>query len=158
MEAAHPVKWPHRAQAKSLFDIAQGTTSPRVRCAGRLISDSLNSRRRNVKFESLKLWAQLVAGTAIACSTAALGQTVLPTASVFTQRVQWIAAFEGMPQAALHAYFLRCEAASRGGLLVLDDAIRCAMAWDALLKRDFNGDVEGLLAWWRKNRHLQPTP
>ena len=157
METAHPLEWPKCAQPKTSFEVAS-TTSPPVRCTVRVSGDSLNPPKRIAKFDSLKLCAQLLPGVAIACSTAAFGQTVQTTMSVFTERVQWIAAFERMPRASRQAFFLRCDAASREHLLALDDAVRCAMAWDALLKQDFNGDVNGLLAWWREHRDLQPMP
>jgi hypothetical protein len=32
------------------------------------------------------------------------------------------------------------------------EAVPCAMAWDALLKRQFGGNVEAFLAWWRAHR------
>jgi len=33
-------------------------------------------------------------------------------------------------------------------------AVRCAMAWGALLKRGFGSDVNALLAWWREQKDL----
>ena len=91
-----------------------------------------------------------IAGTLLAWSTVTSAQTMEPSLSVFTQREQWIAAFQQMPPERLRTYFLRCDRESRDHLLELDAAVRCAMAWDALLQRAFAGDVEALLAWWRE--------
>lgn len=157
MTTAHPHKWPKWTQPQAFFNVAS-TNSPRVGSPFGPSGASLNARKRIARFDSLKLCAQLLAGATIACSTAAIGQTLEPTTSIFTERVQSIAAFERMPRPSLQAFFLRCDAESRESLLALDDAVRCAMAWDALLKRDFKGDVHSLLAWWREHRHPQPMP
>lgn len=89
--------------------------------------------------------------------TVSLAQAAEPVLGIFSQREQWIAAFEQLPQASLRAIFLRCDRESREHLLDPDDAVRCAMAWDALLKRGFANDVNALLAWWREQRDLTTT-
>lgn len=93
----------------------------------------------------------LMAGAVLAW-TLSLAQAAEPTLGVLSHRAQWIAAFEQLPEARLRTYFLRCDHESREHLLQYDDAVRCAMAWDALLKRGFANDVHALLAWWREQR------
>lgn len=99
----------------------------------------------------------LMAGAVLAFPVVALAQAAEPTLSVFSHREQWIAAFEQLPEARLRAFFLHCDRESREHLVQFDDAVRCAMAWDALLKRGFANDVNALLAWWREQRDLITT-
>lgn len=80
----------------------------------------------------------------------ALGAHVDETPS--TPREQLLARFEQMPEPVLATAFLRCDREARARVLSLDDGARCAMAWDALLRRAFGGDVDALIAWWRVNR------
>lgn len=86
-----------------------------------------------------------------------LGQTPAPGAREpaeipGTSREQLLARFERMSEPALATAFLRCDREARVRLLSLDDGAQCAMAWDALLRRVFAGDVDALIAWWRVNR------
>jgi hypothetical protein len=67
-------------------------------------------------------------------------------------REQLLEAFERMPEARLKVVFLRCARDSSQRMLGLDEAMPCAMAWDALLRRGFGGNVDSLLAWWRFHR------
>lgn len=67
-------------------------------------------------------------------------------------REQWLASFDRMAEPALAAAFLRCDREARARMLGFEDGVRCAMAWDALLRRVFAGDVDALIAWWRVHR------
>jgi hypothetical protein len=69
-----------------------------------------------------------------------------------TPREQLVARFDHMSEPALATAFLRCDREARTRVLSLDDGARCAMAWDALLRRVFAGDVDALIAWWKANR------
>ena len=69
--------------------------------------------------------------------------------SVLAGREQILAAYDRMPRAQIERVFMRCDASSRDTMLGFEEGVVCAMAWDALLKREFDGDVEALLAWWR---------
>lgn len=63
-----------------------------------------------------------------------------------------MARFDHLPRAALESAFLRCDREARVRVLSLDEGAHCAMAWDALLRRVFAGDVDALIIWWRANR------
>lgn len=82
----------------------------------------------------------------------ASGQEAMPALAWFGEREQMLAAMEAMPQPQLKAAFLRCDRASNQRMLDLGEAVPCAMAWDALLKREFGGNVDAMLAWWRAQR------
>lgn len=96
---------------------------------------------------------------AMVCATVARVQAQATSAgpSLVTHREQWLAAMNEWPLDRLKTYFLLCDLESRMHWMGLDDGARCAMAWDALLKRCFSGDVEAMLAWWRFHR-LQREP
>lgn len=55
----------------------------------------------------------------------------------------------------LEQLFMRCDAESSRSLLDFSEGVLCAMAWDALLKNSYGGDVQALLAWWRAQRQAQ---
>lgn len=108
--------------------------------------------------KAFKRCVTLMAGAVLACPTVSLAQAAEPALGVFNHREQRVAVFEQLPETRLRAFFLRCDRDSREHLLPLDDAVQCAMAWDALLKRGFANDVNALLAWWREQRDLTTTP
>jgi len=87
-----------------------------------------------------------------AASGMATAQDATPVIVVPGARERLLATFHAMPDAPLRAMFLRCASDSSVRMLGLDEAVPCAMAWDALLRRGFNGDVNALLAWWRAHR------
>lgn len=98
------------------------------------------------------------ASVAIACC--ALWQTATAQAwevdlSMLTSRDQLLAAFDHMPRPQLEQLFMRCDAESSRSVLGFGEGVLCAMAWDALLKSGFSGDVQALLAWWRAQRQAQ---
>lgn len=107
--------------------------------------------------KAFKRCVTLMAAAVLACPAVSLAQAAEPALRVLSHREQWVAAFEQLPEARLRAFFLRCDRESREHLLPLDDAVQCAMAWDALLKRGFANDVNALLAWWREHRDLTTT-
>jgi len=72
--------------------------------------------------------------------------------SAFNAREQLLAAFERMPEPQLKSFYLLCSREASQRMLDFDDAARCSMANDALLKRSFRGDFDALLAWWRVYR------
>ncbi|WP_418316883.1 hypothetical protein [Piscinibacter sakaiensis] len=57
--------------------------------------------------------------------------------------------FDHLPVPRLEAQVLACDRSSRIRMMGFEEGALCAMAWDALLKRHFGGDVNALLAWWR---------
>ncbi len=86
-------------------------------------------------------------------------ERVAPTIKALSDqgaRVALLAHFERLPETHLKAVFLHCAHESSRRMFDLDEAVPCAMAWDALLKRGFAGNVEALLAWWRAQRDLAP--
>ncbi len=93
------------------------------------------------------------------CMLAAAGPFGIATAqeaprpvALLGAREPLLAVFDAMPEARLKATFLRCDQESSQRVLDLGEAVPCAMAWDTLLKREFGGDVDALLAWWRAHR------
>jgi len=99
---------------------------------------------------------RLLAFLAAALPFASHAQEAPSMTAVLAQREEMIAAFEAMPQAPLQRLFLRCARESSERLFDVGEAVPCAMAWDALLKRGFDGNVDGLLAWWRAHRDQPP--
>jgi hypothetical protein len=86
-------------------------------------------------------------------STSGLGADDLAFAdTTVLPRAQWPASFDRMPEQALATAFLRCHREAQVRMLSFEDGVRCAMAWDALLRRVFAGNVDALLAWWRVHR------
>lgn len=69
-----------------------------------------------------------------------------------TPREQMLASFDRLPEPALATAFLQCDRDARTRLLGMDEGVRCAMAWDALLRRVFANDVDALIAWWKVHR------
>ena len=69
-----------------------------------------------------------------------------------TPREQLLARFEHMSEPVLETAFLQCDREARARVLSLDEGARCAMAWDALLRRVFAGNVDALIAWWKVKR------
>lgn len=67
-------------------------------------------------------------------------------------REQHLANFDHMPLTRLELVFLQCSRESSRRMLSFDEAVPCAIAWDALLRRRFDGKVEALLVWWRTRR------
>lgn len=80
----------------------------------------------------------------------ASAQDVAETA--VTPREQMLASFDRLPEPALATAFLQCDRDARTRLLGMDEGVRCAMAWDALLRRVFANDVDALIAWWKVHR------
>jgi hypothetical protein len=89
---------------------------------------------------------------ALTAPAALHAQTVDATLGVFAARERLLAHFDGLPEPHLKTVFLRCAEESSQRALGLEEAVPCAMAWDALLRRSFAGDVEALLGWWRTHR------
>lgn len=93
-----------------------------------------------------------LAAAFLALSTAACAEDPLASAQRPGWPEQLVAEFDGMSLSRLESLFLHCSKESSERVLDLGDAIHCAMAWDALLRRRFSGDVDRLLAWWRLRR------
>lgn len=66
------------------------------------------------------------------------------------------ARFEGISDADLKAYFLRCSGEAAQRMLGFSEGAQCSSAQDALKARVFGGDFNALLAWWRSRRE-QPA-
>jgi hypothetical protein len=107
--------------------------------------------------QAIKRCLMQVAVVVLAGPAVSFAQVQEPPLGALSSRDQWIATFEQLPEAKLRTIFLRCDRESREHLLQFDEAVMCAMAWDALLKRGFTHDVEAMLAWWRENRDATPA-
>jgi hypothetical protein len=90
---------------------------------------------------------------ALLASASGLGaQNLVSGDSAIAAREHWLASYDRLPEPALAEAFLRCDREARVRMLSFEDGVRCAMAWDALLRRVFVGDVDALIAWWRIRR------
>jgi hypothetical protein len=63
-----------------------------------------------------------------------------------------VAFYDQMPEAALRQAFLRCDREASRRMMDFAEGVHCAVAWDTLLRRDYAGNVDKLLDWWRKQR------
>jgi hypothetical protein len=96
--------------------------------------------------------AAVLATAMLGFATASPAQEPMSILSVFAAREQLLATFERMPEPELKSFYLVCSRESSQRMLDFDNAVRCSMANDALLKRSFRGDFDALLAWWRVAR------
>lgn len=60
--------------------------------------------------------------------------------------------FEQVPPDCLKAFFLHCSRVAEQRVLPLAEAAVCSVGYEVLLKREFGGDFDALLAWWRVRR------
>lgn len=97
--------------------------------------------------------AGAMATAMLGLASASQAEDSVSTLSVLTARESFLAAFESMPEPQLKKYFLMCSRESSQRMLDFDDAVRCSMANDALLKRSFGGDFGELISWWRIHRN-----
>ena len=86
---------------------------------------------------------------------AALGSVVAEAAPAAGQVVSSAPARPSV--AALKHEYLRCDRASSQARLTLEAAAYCGAVSDELLRREFDGDLDLLLAWWRSARQA-PVP
>ena len=66
-----------------------------------------------------------------------------------------LARLQQQPDHCLKTVFMRCSLASEQRLLETETAFACSMAYEALLKKSFEGDFKALLAWWQSTRTPQ---
>ena len=57
-----------------------------------------------------------------------------------------------LPVRELQRLFLACDRQASPMLMSAADAAACSHAYEALLKRGFDGDFKRLLAWWQGER------
>ena len=94
--------------------------------------------------------AHVIAATVLALPIASA--QAQDAARVFAWREELLARLDGMALPHLQAQFLRCSKEASERMFDMAEAVPCAMAWDALLKRQFGGNVQALLVWWRVHR------
>jgi hypothetical protein len=58
----------------------------------------------------------------------------------------------GMTSAQLRTAYLECDHLSAQAILAQDEMIACVAVGDVLLQRDFGGELERMLHWWRGAR------
>lgn len=61
------------------------------------------------------------------------------------------------PVGALKRSYLQCDQVSSQERMTLAAAAYCSAVSDELLRREFRGDLDLMLAWWRSQRRA-PTP
>lgn len=71
----------------------------------------------------------------------------------FGDRARTLVRFEQLPRQCHQALFLRCSRDAGERLLGPGDAAGCSIAYEALLRHEFGGDFNALLAWWRIHRN-----
>lgn len=64
-------------------------------------------------------------------------------------RAGTLAQFEGLPSHCLKSIVRRCTTAAGEAMLDTGSAAACSFGYEALLRKDFGGDFQALLAWWR---------
>ena len=103
----------------------------------------------------------LALATASWCASAQPGSTQAGTIGcrVAASRIQPLAEharvqaeFAQLSGACLKELYLRCSRESSQGLLDFGEAALCSSGHEALLKSEFGGDFNALLAWWRVHR------
>ena len=72
--------------------------------------------------------------------------------SLTANRQELRAGLDRLPQAQLQRLILRCDSEAATRILDVSEAVPCAMALDALLEREFRGDFQAFLAWWREQK------
>ena len=75
----------------------------------------------------------------------------------FFERDASVRYYQELPMQCLRAVFMRCSAQAGNELLDLGSAVACSDGYEALLKREFNGDFQALLAWWRQTKPADKT-
>ena len=48
--------------------------------------------------------------------------------------------------------FLLCDTASNHGVMDIDEAAVCSIAYEVLLKKKFHGDFQAFLTWWHLHK------
>lgn len=69
-----------------------------------------------------------------------------------SQRTRVEAEFAQLSGTCLKELYLRCSRESSQNLLGFREAVLCSFGHETLLKREFGGDFNALLAWWRVHR------
>jgi hypothetical protein len=103
----------------------------------------------------------LAAVLASCCASAQPGpaQAVATGCAAATSRIQPLAEHAGVQAefarlsgTCLKELYLRCSRESSQGLLDFGEAALCSFGHEALLKGEFGGNFNALLAWWRVHR------
>jgi hypothetical protein len=63
-----------------------------------------------------------------------------------------------LTSAQLRTAYLACDRLSAQSTLEVDEMIACVVVGDVLLKRDFGGQFELQLQWWRGARGASAAP
>jgi len=105
----------------------------------------------------LRTWNSSACGVLVAAgliAALAMAGTVQgrEPASLASNRQELRAELDRLPQAQLQGLILRCDREAATRILDVSDAVPCAMALDALLERQFRGDFQAFLAWWREQK------
>lgn len=69
-----------------------------------------------------------------------------------SERTRVQAEFAQLSTACLKELYLRCSHGASQGLLGFGEATWCSFGHEALLKSEFGGDFNALLAWWQVHR------
>lgn len=77
------------------------------------------------------------------------------TDGLFGPREQALAVVAGMTTKRLQDVYLRCADQSTERVLDVGEAVACGMVADTLMRRQFDGDLDAMLAWWRTHRDRQ---
>jgi hypothetical protein len=93
-----------------------------------------------------------LAAVLFASNAARATEGLVASLSVFTAREQMLAEFDRVPVPVLEAAVLHCDRVATRTLLDFEDGVRCAMAFDALLRRAFADDFAAMISWWRAHR------
>jgi len=118
-------------------------------------TNQLNVDRRNdqalARHVRRGLLALLAVGTALIAPTAGLAQP-LRHVDFNASRPEIVAQLGAVPAHELRRVYLACARESNQRLLEPGEAVVCTTVADTLLAREFHGNFEALLAWWRAQR------
>jgi hypothetical protein len=67
-------------------------------------------------------------------------------------RPEIVAQMNDVPAHELRHVYLACARESKQRLLDIGEAVVCTTVADTLLAREFHGNFEALLSWWRTHR------
>lgn len=88
----------------------------------------------------------------LACAGVAAAQDLAPAIRAVEASERLHALLSAMPEGQLKQVNLNCARESGKRRLSSEEALPCSIAFDVLLKRGFDGDIDRLVAWWRVHR------
>ncbi|MCM2253845.1 MAG: hypothetical protein NDJ19_15900 [Ramlibacter sp.] len=102
--------------------------------------------------ESIMIRCRVFAIHVLAFAGVAAAQDLAPGIHAIGASERMHAMLSTMPEGQLKQVNLNCARESSQRRLSPEEALPCSIAFGALLKRGFDGDIDRLIAWWRVHR------